>query len=306
MCNIKEPYKSAVAIMQEMYVVVPSGMRVLPTGFPLNVAINAAQVICESIVNKPLTYLLTLKQEINKIFTGTNACDYSFENLRIGGYRELACILGAAYYALVLSDSFDEHELHLIEKIMTKYERHEIPPYFNIFKEAAMKVWEHKQKHLWTEAEKPQDVAEPNLNASDGEVSELQTCIAELEGENANLPAEVERLQHGNEQLMQEGPVREIDEQLRTELDRLKKLHEDMLVELLKPVFYNIEEDARRFLRRIEGLDNQGVTDVARQFLKENKITPSKKGRPIWLYLHAAKLYTATEQNWTAAMRKEL
>ena len=55
---------------------------------------------------------------------------------------------------------------------------------------------------------------------------------------------------------------------------------------------------------KIQGLDNQGVTDVARQFYHDKKICESKKGRFIWRILTAAKMYDRVEQNWTAALRK--
>ena len=87
-------------------------------------------------------------------------------------------------------------------------------------------------------------------------------------------------------------------------MNRIKEIHENTLVVLLKPAFYNIEDDARDFLRRIQGLDNQGVTDVARQFYHDKKISESKKGRFIWRILTAAKMYDRVEQNWTAALRK--
>lgn len=107
-----------------------------------------------------------------------------------------------------------------------------------------------------------------------------------------------------NKRLEEERVPTKSDEHFKSEMNRIKAIHEDTLVALLKPAFYNIEDDARAFLRRIQGLDSQGVTDAAWQFLHDKKIMPSKKGRFIWNVLKAAKLYTATEQNWTAALRK--
>ena len=92
---------------------------------------------------------------------------------------------------------------------------------------------------------------------------------------------------------------------LKEEFERLKQKREDMIVELLLPAFYNIDADARSFVRKIDnGMDSEGVAEVSRQFLQEKKITPSKKGRDIWKVLHAAKLYDRVEQSWTREMRK--
>ena len=129
-------------------------------------------------------------------------------------------------------------------------------------------------------------------------LADAQKTIEEQAQTIDELRAEIARLKEAKDSTKS-------DEQYNIEINRLKGVHEDTLVKLLKPAFFNIEDDARDFLKRIQGLDNQGVTDVARQFLHDRKITPSKKGRFIWNILTAAKLYTCVEQNWTAALRKD-
>lgn len=136
------------------------------------------------------------------------------------------------------------------------------------------------------------------------ETPPFETTKKELEDENKRLSEKNKELEEENEQLKEENASTKKDESLKSELNRLKAIHEDTLVALLKPAFYNSDADARDFIRRINGLDNQGVTDVARQFLQDRKITPSKKGRFIWNILTAAKLYDCVEQNWTTALRK--
>ncbi|MBQ6751002.1 MAG: hypothetical protein IJR02_09610 [Bacteroidaceae bacterium] len=121
----------------------------------------------------------------------------------------------------------------------------------------------------------------------------LETRIHELENENKQLRLE-------NEQLKSMSQAQSKDE----EIERLEAEKESFIVELLTPIFYGDSRRASEFLNAIEGLDNQGVTDVARQWSKENMICPSQKGRKLWQILHAAKRYLATEQNWTAALRK--
>ena len=78
---------------------------------------------------------------------------------------------------------------------------------------------------------------------------------------------------------------------------------EEMLVELLTPLFYNIEKDAREFLKKVSGMDDISIIDLVLKFLNERKISPSSKGRKLWLILHAAKIYSATESNWNTALR---
>ena len=126
---------------------------------------------------------------------------------------------------------------------------------------------------------------------NDQQMTKLKTRIIELENE-------IERLKD-------EKTSTQSYEALQSELNRIKVLHENTLVALLKTAFHNIEDDARNFLIKIQGLDNQGVADVAWQFFQDNKITPSKRGRHICNVLKAAQLYSATEQNWNAAYRKK-
>ena len=161
-----------------------------------------------------------------------------------------------------------------------------------------LKNLQERKREVNVIAEKPVQIPDDDNETLRAQIEELKTEKNHLQIVNDCLRTEIEQLKQAS-QTSQENP-----EIHKAPTKELNTNIEEMLVELLKPAFYNIEDDARDFLRRINGLDNQGVTDVARQFVKDKKITPSKKGRFIWQYLHAAKLYHATEQNWTAAMRK--
>ena len=166
--------------------------------------------------------------------------------------------------------------------------------------------------HLGTMPKKEYDA----LNKAKGNGEQIS--IAKLKKENAELKekdtqqtiaANDEKIEEQAQTIQElQNEIASLKEQIAsnksTELNRIKEIHENTLVALLKPAFYNIEDDARDFLRRIQGLDNQGVTDVARQFYHDKKISESKKGRFIWRILTAAKMYDRVEQNWTAALRK--
>ena len=147
-------------------------------------------------------------------------------------------------------------------------------------------------------------------------ISELEEEVKNIKQENVNLIDHLKEKDKRNVELEERfDSTEEKDnewlqqaEKLRRAIQEIQKLKEDrtnLLAAFLKPAFYNDEKDARDFLKEIAGKDNQGVTDVARKWLHDGKITPSKKGRFIWDILRVAKLYDATEQNWTAAMRKK-
>lgn len=142
------------------------------------------------------------------------------------------------------------------------------------------------------------------LVKDNAELKDIKQQLADAQETIYEQAQTIQELKDEIEELEKEDDSSKSSENLESELNRIKEIHENTLVALLKPAFFNIENDARDFLRRIQGLDNQGVTDVAWQFLHDNKITPSKKGRFIWTVLKAANLYNATEQNWTGALRK--
>ena len=72
------------------------------------------------------------------------------------------------------------------------------------------------------------------------------------------------------------------------------------LVEKLKPIFFNNENDVRLFLKEISGMKPNSITDLVNMWVKDKKISDygsSRKG-DLWKILHDAKLYPRTIQNW--------
>lgn len=72
------------------------------------------------------------------------------------------------------------------------------------------------------------------------------------------------------------------------------------LIEKLKPIFYNNEENVRLFLKEINGMKDKYITDLVNKWVKDKLISDygnSRKG-DLWTILKDAKLYTKTRQNW--------
>lgn len=95
-------------------------------------------------------------------------------------------------------------------------------------------------------------------------------------------------------------------EQLKGEVRRLTNEKEEIIVELLSPIFFKTEENVKEFLKIIEGKSDVEVSDVARKWVKERKISDKSQKRPLWKILHAAKYYSSTESNWNTALRTHL
>ena len=72
------------------------------------------------------------------------------------------------------------------------------------------------------------------------------------------------------------------------------------LVDRLNPLFYNNEDDVRQFLKEIDGMKDNDITDLVNKWVKAKRISDygnSRKG-VLWGILHQAGLYKRTVQNW--------
>lgn len=72
------------------------------------------------------------------------------------------------------------------------------------------------------------------------------------------------------------------------------------LEERLRPVFYNIDENVRQFLKEIKGMQANDITDMVNRWVKDKRISDygnSRKG-VLWEILKDAGLYTKSRQNW--------
>ena len=72
------------------------------------------------------------------------------------------------------------------------------------------------------------------------------------------------------------------------------------LIEKLKPIFYNNEEDVKLFLKESTGMKPGDITDLVNRWVKDKRISDygySRKG-VLWEILYEAGLYTKSRQNW--------
>ncbi len=79
-----------------------------------------------------------------------------------------------------------------------------------------------------------------------------------------------------------------------------KPMNEAEVLEKLKPIFYNNEDDARLFLKEITGMKPNNITDLVNMWVKDQRISNygnSRKG-VLWEILKDAGLYPKSRQNW--------
>lgn len=172
------------------------------------------------------------------------------------------------------------------------------------------KQQETEQTFTKTEVEQMMQSQSNNVVQLENELREAQKSISELEvgsqernSLSASDQAKIAELTNENEELKNKFANQNDVVKLESEISRLVKEHEDMIVELLKPIFYGNEKDICEFLKIIEGRKDSEITDVVYDWVDAKKISEKSKGRSLWTILHAAKMYQATEQNWNTALR---
>ncbi|MDE5739198.1 MAG: hypothetical protein K2H92_02660 [Bacteroidaceae bacterium] len=75
------------------------------------------------------------------------------------------------------------------------------------------------------------------------------------------------------------------------------------IVNQLKPIFFGIEEDAREFLTRIQGMKPKQITDLVNQLVENKKISEVSCHRALWTVLHNHGIYMPTESNWNMQVK---
>ena len=80
----------------------------------------------------------------------------------------------------------------------------------------------------------------------------------------------------------------------------VEPMREEEVIERLKPIFFNNENDVRLFLKEISGMQPNNITDLVNTWVQDKRISDygsSRKG-DLWKILYDAKLYPRTIQNW--------
>ena len=78
---------------------------------------------------------------------------------------------------------------------------------------------------------------------------------------------------------------------------------EESIVSQLKPIFFGIEEDARKFLVSIRGMKSTQITAKVNELVDKRKISDKSQHRDLWKVLHECGIYTKSEANWNMQVR---
>ena len=94
-------------------------------------------------------------------------------------------------------------------------------------------------------------------------------------------------------------------EEQRNNVNQPQSLDEQQqeVVDRLKPIFFGIEDDARKFLVSIQGMKPTQITDKVKQLVSKNKISDLSKHRDLWKVLHDCGMYDKSESNWNQQVK---
>lgn len=97
----------------------------------------------------------------------------------------------------------------------------------------------------------------------------------------------------------EEDELKEEKEMKEKATEETQRVYNDK-VQKLKPLFYNNEDNVKRFLKEIDSMPPNNITDLVNQWVKDKLISDygnSRKGE-LWDILNKAGLYTKSRQNW--------
>ena len=167
--------------------------------------------------------------------------------------------------------------------------------------------------------------SEPNETYTNADIGRIRMQIIEHENvERQKLQQEYSVLQQENSELKKEKEkmeiqVHELTEQLTASMQELEAErakeeqrhvgwmapeNNEVLLNLLTPIFYNDKEAVIVFLKDITGLKDVEVAERVIERVKSHVISDKSNRRPLWTFLKAANLYSACESNWNTYMKK--
>lgn len=217
-------------------------------------------------------------------------CADAFRTLRRGTNIDFELSVHDFWYSGYIKDASEEMFQKQIDETVKKVVD-EIPvPYSEVIGTTL---------HIGTMPKKEYDA----LNKAKGNGEQIS--IAKLRKENVEHNKKIKKLEGEieNSQQEEELSTNKKYDQLKMEFDRLKELHEEMLVELLKHILYENEQNAKDFLSKIKEKSDVEITDLVHKGVKDKVISSKSYKRDLWRILHAAKIYNATESNWNTVLR---
>lgn len=115
--------------------------------------------------------------------------------------------------------------------------------------------------------------------------SELESRIDELQTENENLKQQLHELEKSA---------------------TLAVENEEILIELLTPIFNKDSDIARTFINEVRDCDDIEIVNITGRYVNGHKACRNSIYRHLWRLLHAFRIYNSGERNWNTTLKSRI
>ncbi len=123
-------------------------------------------------------------------------------------------------------------------------------------------------------------------------IESLEERVKELEDENTHL---------NTCKISLEAKLADLEESAEWATEK-----EDILIELLTPIFKKDRDMAKVFAKEVDGCEDLDVINIVAQYVKQKKVIKNSFRRKLWSILHAYKIYSAKESNWNTTLNHRI
>lgn len=121
-----------------------------------------------------------------------------------------------------------------------------------------------------------------------------------------SLKAKVEKLENENTELKDINTSQEARLAESEKSATLAVEIEEILIELLTPIFNKDSDIARTFINEVRDCDDIEIVKITGRYVKETKVSTSFIYRPLWRLLHAFRIYNSGERNWNTTLKSRI
>ena len=144
-------------------------------------------------------------------------------------------------------------------------------------------------------------LAETSNQNNQSQIVEQDSVDTAEEGvaDTSELESLIDKLQTENENLKQQLHESEKSATLAVEI-------EEILIELLTPIFNKDSDIARTFINEVRDCDDIEIVNITGRYVNGHKACRNSIYRHLWRLLHAFRIYNSGERNWNTTLKSRI
>lgn len=144
-------------------------------------------------------------------------------------------------------------------------------------------------------------LAETSNQNNQSQIVEQDSVDTAEEGvaDTSELESRIDKLQTENENLKQQ--LHELEKSARYAMEI-----EEILIELLTPIFNKDSDIARTFINEVRDCDDIEIVNITGRYVNGHKAYRNSIYRHLWKILHAFRIYNACERNWNTTLKSRI